>query len=113
MALRKVKSDNTRIELSVVHSVYETRKKKIKNPQGYVEVVPEEKMVKQIYVRKWFVKEAITSVEEYVTNNNAISNNRSIVFDKYSGRFYATFHGADEVMKHLAPQSAEVGFKKY
>lgn len=112
MPWRKVKSDQNRIELSVVHSVYETKKKKVKTREG-VEVVPVEKLTKQLYVRKWFVKEAITSVEEYVTTNNRISRNRCIIFDKYSGRFYATFHGADEVMKHLSPRGPEVGFKKY
>lgn len=112
MSLRKVKSDQNRIELSVVHSVYETKNKKVKTPQG-IEVIPEEKMTKQLHVRKWFVKEGITSVEEYVTADHRVSRNRSIVFDKYSGRFYATFHGADEVMKHLSPKGPEVGFKKY
>lgn len=69
-------------------------------------------MTKQIHVRKWFVKDGITSVEEYVTKDDKISKIRSIVYDKYSGRFYATHHGADEVMRHLNPPAKDVGFQK-
>jgi hypothetical protein len=36
-----------------------------------------------------------------VTSKNTVSRNRSIVFDKYSGRFYATFHNAEEIMKSI------------
>jgi hypothetical protein len=110
--VRKVKSDRNHIELSVVHSVYKSELKKVKHPDGSVEKVSVDKMTKQIHVRKWFIKDGITSVEEYVTKDDKISKTRSIVYDKYSGRFYATHHGAAEVMQHLSPPAKDVGFQK-
>lgn len=111
MGFRKVKSDGTRIELSVVHNIYESEIVKVKNPDKTHDYEKREKLVKQLHVRKWFSKEGITSVEEYVTNDHRISKSRSIVFDKYTSRFYATWHNPSEIMEHLSPVSKSVGFK--
>ncbi len=113
MTVRKIKSDNIRIQLSVVHSVYKTETKTVTYPDGSTDKISIEKLTKQLHVRKWFVKDGITSVEEYVTKDDRISKARSIIFDKYSGRFYATFHGADEVMNHLSPPAKDLGFRKF
>jgi hypothetical protein len=96
MSKRKVKSDSRFIELSVVHTVSKK----------------DESFKKQIYARKWFEKDCITSVEEYVTAEDKVAKSRSIVFDKYSGRFYATWHAPEDIMKHLSPYSKNIGFKK-
>lgn len=96
MSRRKVKSDSRFIELSIVHTV-------TKNDESFK---------KQIYARKWFEKDCITSVEEYITNEDTVAKSRSIVFDKYSARFYATWHSPEEIMKHLNPGNPYIGFKK-
>lgn len=102
--------DNIRLE--IVHSVYKTKVKYEKMDSG--EYFPEKKEIldKQIRVKKWFKKECITSVEEYVTAKNTIAKNRSIVFDKYSGRFYATYHAPEDVIKNMATQTYknQIGF---
>ena len=86
--------------LSIVHTV--TKQKTVYQKIGEDEF-PESKevQIKQIHVRKWFKKDGITSVEEYVTSKNTVAKNRSIVFDKYSSRFYATFHAPGEVMTSI------------
>ena len=99
MGKRKVKSDVHYIEISVVHTI-------LKKPveMGVVK--------KELHTKKWFVKEGITSVEEYVTHDNKIAKTRSLIFDKYSGRFYATHHSPEEILKHLNGESRKIGFVK-
>lgn len=100
MSRRRIRTDKHFIELSVVHTIT-----KVSDGQE----IP----VKQIYARKWFSKDAITSVEEYVTNKNEIAKARSIVFDKYSSRFYATWHSPQEVIRNLCSgSSSDIGFNK-
>lgn len=100
------------IALNVVHSVYKTKTIYQKMDGG--ELFPERKevLVKQIKVKKWFIKECISSIEEYVNSKNQISPKRSVVFDKYSGRFYATFHSPEEVLQAISasPVKNSIGF---
>jgi hypothetical protein len=107
-----IQSHGDSVRLEVVHSVYKTKVHYEKMEGGDLFPAQKDILVKQIKVKKWFKKEAITSVEEYVTVKNTIAKNRSIVFDKYSGKFYATFHGAQEVINTIEPQSYknQIGF---
>jgi hypothetical protein len=100
------------IRLDIVHSVYKNKIVYEKMPEGDLFPNKKETLHKQIRVKKWFKKDAIVSVEEYVTVNNKISKHRSIVFDKYSGRFYATYHNIDDVIKNLThqPYKNQIGF---
>ena len=79
------------------------------------DLFPEKKevLVKQIKVKKWFKKECISSIEEYVNSKNKISKHRSVVFDKFSGRFYATFHSPQEVLQAISktPMNNPIGFR--
>lgn len=101
------------IELNVVHSIYKTKTIYQKMEGG--ELFPERKevLVKQIKVKKWFRKECISSVEEYVNSKNQISKKRSVVYDKFSGRYYATFHSPHEVMQAIStnPMNNPIGFR--
>lgn len=89
--------------LSVVHSV--TRKKVVYKKLSGGDEYPEETevIIKEIPVKKWFKKDGITSVEEYITSKNTIAKNRSVVFDKFTSRFYATFHSPDQVLNCIYP----------
>ena len=99
------------IQLEVVHSIYKTKTIYQKMEGG--ELFPEKKevLVKQIKVKKWFKKECISSIEEYVNSKNKISKHRSVVFDKFSGRFYATFHSPHEILRAITnPMNNPIGF---
>ena len=100
------------IALYVVHSIYKTKTIYQKIEGG--ELFPEKKevLVKQIKVKKWFKKECISSIEEYVNSKNKISKHRSVVFDKFSGRFYATFHSPQDVLSQISstPMNNPIGF---
>jgi len=109
---KKIVSVQDNICLSIVHSV--TKQKTVYQKLSGGEDYPEQKevLVKQLHVRKWFRKDGITSVEEYVTSKNRVARSRSVVFDKYSGRFYATFHSPEEVMNNIITSSANpIGFR--
>lgn len=113
MGRKKIKSINDNICLHIVHSVTKQKMVTHKLATGELYEEKEEVLVKQLHVKKWFKKEGITSVEEYVTAKNTIAKSRSIVFDKYSGRFYATFHPAEDVINTInqQPQANQIGFK--
>ena len=113
MGTKFIRSTNDDICLNIVHSVY--KKKTVYTNIGGGDSFAEKKevLVKQIIVKKWFKKEAITSVEEYVTSKNKVAKSRSIIFDKYSSRFYATFHNVDEIMNNINNRTYknQIGFK--
>lgn len=100
------------IQLSIIHSVYKDKVTYQKLEGG--ELYPEKKeiLVKQIKVKKWFLKEAIVSVEQYVNARNKISANRSVIFDKFSGKFYATFHSPQEILENInsVTKTSPIGF---
>lgn len=100
------------IRLEIVHSVYKSKVEYEILSEG--EVFPNKKEVlkKQMRVKKWFKKECISSVEEYVTSKNKVARKRSIVFDKYSGKFYATFHSPEEIINKIEHNSCKspIGF---
>lgn len=109
---KKIRSVQDNVCLSIVHSV--TKQKTVYQKLSGGESFPEQKevLIKQLHVNKWFKKDGITSVEEYVTAKNTIAKNRSIVFDKYSGRFYATYHSANDVMTSITgPNVNQIGFR--
>ena len=114
MAASKITQQNESVCLQVVHSVTKNKTVYVKLSGG--EEYPETKeiFIKQIRVKKWFKKDGITSIEEYVTATNKIAKSRCIVYDKYSGRFYVTFHKSDEVINAIASSSSynPIGFKK-
>ena len=108
---KKIQNVQDNICLSIVHSV--TKQTTVYQKLSGGEEYPEQKevLVKQLHVRKWFRKDGITSVEEYVTSKNRVARSRSIVFDKYSGRFYATYHSPDDIMQNILQSSNPIGFR--
>ena len=109
---KEIESVHDSICLSIVHSV--TKQKTVYQKLSGGEEYPEQKevLVKQIHVRKWFRKDGITSVEEYVTCKNTVARARCIVFDKYSSRFYITYHPVSDVIKSIHSTAVNpIGFK--
>lgn len=100
------------IELSIVHPIYKTKTVYQKMQSG--EIYPEEKqvLVKQIAVKKWINKNAIGSIEEKVTAKNTIAKERSIIFDRFSQRYYETFHNPQHLIQTLntTPMKNQIGF---
>lgn len=82
----KIRTIGDSIELKLIHSVVKTvRRKKI--------------VEKEIAVPKWFPKDAIVTVESYLNEDNEIIKDRSIILDKYSGRFYSVWHSPEDILQ--------------
>lgn len=94
MKRKEIQLTRDNIRLSLVHQVYR-----------------KETLQKEITVQKWFKRDGIVSVEEYVTVENKIAKSRSIVTDKYTGRSYATFHSPEEIVRSICPEPVVTGFK--
>jgi hypothetical protein len=105
-----IETNGDTIMLEIVHSVYKNKIQYEKLADGELYPQKTEVLQKQMRVKKWFKKECITSVEEYVTSKNTIAKNRSIVFDKYSSRFYVTYHKPEEVLSSIGPYKNQIGF---
>jgi hypothetical protein len=111
-----IKTTEEDIQLSVIHNITKTVREKISDPDGREQFIQKEKLVKELPIRKWFRKEGLTSVEQYVTKKNTIARNRSWVYDRYSNRYYPTFHSPDEVFDHLSKRNQrqfenQIGFR--
>lgn len=113
---KRLVSTYDHIQVALIHPIYKTYKIKAIDELGNTHIEEKEKLVKQIQVRKWFKKDAIVSVEEYVTTRNKIAKDRSVIYDRYSGRFYATFHNPKELWDTLNTKNKivsenHIGFK--
>lgn len=105
--MSKIYSDDEGLELLLVYPVFKIKKIKIDTPDGPI-TQEVQKLFKEIGVRRWFRKESITLVEEYVTSKFKVSKSRSVIFDKYSARFYNTFHSYNDVKSHLGLKNTQI-----
>ena len=97
------------IELLIVHPIYKTST--VYTRHGEDEFPEEEQvLVKEIKLRKWFHREAITSIEEYVGKNNKVLKTRSMIFDRFSSRFYVTWHSIDEILLLIEKPKQPIGY---
>lgn len=98
------------LELTIIHDVYKTKTVYTKLPGG--DEYPEQKqvLVKQMKVKKWFLKEAIVSIEQYVTKRHSIGKSRSVIFDKFSGRSYIVLHTPQHILHMITQPINPIGF---
>lgn len=99
------------LELTILHDVYKTKTVYVKLPGG--DEYPEQKQVfvKTLKVKKWFLKEAIVSIEQYVTKRHSIGKSRSIIFDKFSGRSYTVLHTPQDILHMITQPTNPIGFR--
>lgn len=103
------------IELLMITPVYKSKIKEV-NVDGVKTAVEQQVLAKELRTKKWIRKDAITSVENYLTSRSTVSKTRSVIFDKYSGKYFATAHSTDniiEVLTHVDSYSPKIGFKNY
>ena len=95
--MSRINATSERIQLDLIHSVY---KNKTDKSGEQVEV-----LVKEFKVKRWFNKTSLSGPEEYVTKKNTIAKDRSIVFDRDTGRFYSVWHSSQEVLEAIEDNS--------
>jgi hypothetical protein len=115
MSSVKVSIQDNLLELTLVHPVYKTVTK-ISRCKQTGELMPQEqqKLVKELKVKKWFSPEQIGSVEEVVNTNNTISKTRSMIYCRFSAKFYITWHAPKDVILQrstlMKPQRSKIGY---
>ena len=110
MAKNNISTTDDSVHLYLITPIYETRSKIVVN-EGVKTKEPYQKLVKELRTRKWIKKDAIVSVDDYVTSKYQVSKTRSIIFDKYSNKFYATDHSIDDVIGALGKNTvSKIGF---
>lgn len=113
---KKIKTSKSgkKICLLLVNPIYKKAAYLSKTPDGKFIRMEKDKLHKETQVLKWIDRDAIISVEEYVTKKGTIAKSRSIIFDKYSNRFYATWHSVNDIIDALEERKEGfVGFKPY
>ena len=81
------------IQLNLIQPIYKV--KFIESESGHP--IEQEKLVKELRVKKWFELTAISSVEECITSKNQIAKKRCVIYDRYAGKFYCAAHPPEEV----------------
>lgn len=112
MTGRKIIESSDGLELFTITPIYQSRTKTI-NIDGVMTKVEKRVLKKELHTKKWIRKESITSVENYITHKNIISNNRSIIFDKFSNKYFAVAHNTDnmiDVMNGSKQNVSTIGF---
>lgn len=114
MSRKKIKVFHDNIQLACVHTVTKSKMVIVKTPEGPVQE-QREVTEKEIVVRRWFRRDGLSSVEEYITTTNSIAKKRSLIFDRYTGRYYATWHTPDEILEKIYEPSRtanKIGYNK-
>ncbi len=114
MTKNKIVCTGDAMELFMVTPIYKTKIKVVKI-DGVKTNVESQVLVKELHTKKWIRKDAITSVEDYVTSKSVISKTRSVIFDKYSGKYFATAHSTDniiEVLTNVKVREIGIGFNQ-
>lgn len=96
-----IRVDQDDISLLLVHSIYKTKFINRKTPDGKYEVLEKQVLVKELRVNRWFRKDGIISIQEYVTSRNTIAKKRCLIYDKYSNQYYLVSHSMEQVRKAI------------
>lgn len=115
-----IKITEDSIELKIVNPVYKIILQPVKDNRGRFvrdelkRIIKEEKQkfVKDLLVPHNFLIEGITSYGKTITSKNELAKKRSIVYDKYSARYYTVAHTTEEIHDALRknPQRSPIGF---
>lgn len=115
-----IRTNNGELELKIVNPIYKIVRKPIKDGRGrYVKddlnrIVKEEVpvFVKDLLVPHSFLAEGVSAYGKTMTRKNEIAKKRSVIYDKYSARYYTVAHSKEEIEDALkqAYDRPPVGF---
>lgn len=107
-----IRTDLDDVELLLIHPIYKTKKFHRRLENGETQHYEKQVVIKELRVHRWFRREGIVGVQDYVTSKNTIAKNRCLVQDKYSNQFFAVFHSVDEVRKAIKIKPTQIqGFQ--
>ncbi len=115
-----IKTIQDLIELKIVNPIYKVVLQPVKDNRGRFvrddlkRIIKEEKQkfVKDLLIPHHFLKEGITSYGKTITSKNELAKKRSIVYDKYSARYYTVAHTTEEIHEALYKdeERVKIGF---
>lgn len=110
--MTKIVVEKDDLQLSLLHPVYKTTITKNVAADGTIVPTAKEKLIKEIRVKRWFRKDGIVSVQEYITSKNAIATQRCVVYDRYSSQYYTVDHSVHHVRQSLIaqPSKNQIGY---
>lgn len=116
----KVKVIEDRIELKIITPIYKRKLKPIKDKRGkYVKddlgrIVKEEaeEFVKNVFLPTDFYRDGITLTGSLLNRKNEIAKNKSIIYDRYTNRYYTVAHNREEIQTALdhMDKAPKIGF---
>lgn len=98
------------IEVKIITPIYKN-KTVTKIIEGEKTKIVKSILVKEIHMKKWLRKDGITSVDQYMTANQTIAKNRSVIYDKYTSKYFAIGESAESIMERLKPNKSKIGFQ--
>jgi len=101
----KIKHDNNGYTLMLIQRIYKTKRYK-EDEQEYEEHI----FVKEVRVKRWFCKDSITAVEEYIGRNNKPAKNRCIIYDKYTGKDFPVAHSMEQIIEMFDIKMKKIGY---
>jgi hypothetical protein len=92
-----IRTEQDDVELLLIHPIYRTRISHRTLDDGTKARIEKRVIIRELRVIRWFKRDAIVGVQQYITAKNTVAKNRCLVLDKYSSQFYAVFHSVDDV----------------
>ncbi len=107
-----IKSEHDDIEPLLIYPIYRTETFFKASKSGAFAKYQKDVLFKEVKVHRWFRKESIIGIQEYVTTDNKIAKTRCLVLDKYSNQFFAVFHSVSDVRSAIRqfPPKTKIGF---
>jgi len=107
-----IRTDLDDVELLLIHPIYKTKRFHKRLENGETQHYEKQVVIKELRVHRWFRREGIVGVQEYITAKNTIAKNRCLVLDKYSNQFFAVFHSVQEVREAIKTKPTHIrGFQ--
>ena len=98
------------IEFQLINSVLKD-KQVTKTVDGVKTKVFIKVIDKEFNSRKLILRNAITSVEEYVSQDQVINHDRAVIYDKYTSEHYCVNHSVEDIKTRLLNKSTnKIGF---
>jgi hypothetical protein len=107
--MSNINVDGNGYMLNVIQRIYKTKRYKVKTEEGEEEY-EQHKFVKEVRVKRWFLKDSITAVEEYYGSNNKPAKRRCIIYDRYTGKDFPVAHSMSDIIELFNVKSNKVGY---
>ena len=115
MKKSKIVVENEYVTFTILHTLVKqkTKNTKAQDEDGNIVVVPitYEVKGKTLYLTRICRIDAISSIDNYINDNNRIIKTKCVIFDRFSGRDYLVNNSIEEVKNAIFFRNKKIGFK--